>query len=92
MNDFDEATSPAGIAADNHVYPVGPLDSRRARRARKEAEAAAQEMSSMSLDAGHNETPQQPTIVIFSDELAAARERKRDESEERVPHSYQDLG
>ncbi|PKQ25876.1 MAG: hypothetical protein CVT64_07495 [Actinobacteria bacterium HGW-Actinobacteria-4] len=72
MSELNEVDLPAGPAAEVHVPPVGPLESRRSRRERSEAAAAALSLPIASVAVDSSLAHPIETTVVFSDELAAA--------------------
>lgn len=76
MSESREVNLPAGMAAEGQATSIGPLESRRARRARSEAAVAALELPIADPEDESVAARSEQTTVVFSDELSVARRQK----------------
>lgn len=84
MSDFNEFTFPVGMAADVHVNPIGPLESRRLRRERNLAAAGPRTRPDTNPGTDFSEAPLAPVAPVVTDELAIQRQRKPIDHSERT--------
>lgn len=75
MRAFIDENYPAGIAANMHQTPLEPLEALGVRRARNEAAVMALSEAMARPEADSAEESHERATIVFSDELAAARQQ-----------------